>query len=84
MSQIKLQFFFSKEKRFTIGVILPELSETFFSSAISGIEDTASKNKYTVLLGQSHDNADREKQIVETMKNHRVDGIIISISKNTT
>ncbi|HXL58840.1 MAG TPA: LacI family DNA-binding transcriptional regulator, partial [Chitinophagaceae bacterium] len=67
--------FFQQRKTFTIGVILPELSEAFFSSAISGIEDAANKNKYTVLLGQSHDDEEREKQIAETMKNHRVDGL---------
>lgn len=75
--------FFQQKKTFTIGVILPELSEAFFSSAISGIEDCASKNKYTVLMGQSHDDAEREKQLVETMKSHRVDGLIVSIAKNT-
>ena len=75
--------FFQQRKTFTIGVILPELSEAFFSTSINGIEDTAEKNKYTVLLGQSHDSEEREMKIVETMKNHRVDGIIISISKNT-
>ena len=75
--------FFQQRKTFTIGVILPELSEAFFSTSISGIEDTAEKNKYTVLLGQSHDSEEREIKIVETMKNHRVDGVIISISKNT-
>src|SRR5664279_1615198 len=46
--------FFKQRKTFTIGVILPELSEALFSSAISGIEDCASINKYTVLMGQSH------------------------------
>jgi len=76
--------FFQQRKTFTIGVILPELSEDFFSSAISGIEDSANKNNYTVLLGQSHDNEEREKQIVETMKKHRVDGLLVSISKNTS
>jgi LacI family transcriptional regulator, repressor for deo operon, udp, cdd, tsx, nupC, and nupG len=75
--------FFQQRKTFTIGVILPELSEAFFSSAISGIEDCANKNKYTVLMGQSHDDADREKQLAETMKSHRVDGLIVSIAKNT-
>jgi LacI family transcriptional regulator len=75
--------FFQQRKTFTIGVILPELSEAFFSSAISGIEDCANKNNYTVLMGQSHDNEEREKQLVETMKSHRVDGLIISIAKNT-
>lgn len=75
--------FFQQRKTFTIGVILPELSEAFFSSAISGIEDCANTNKYTVLMGQSHDDAEREKQLVNTMKNHRVDGLIVSIAKNT-
>ncbi|WP_018616867.1 LacI family DNA-binding transcriptional regulator [Segetibacter koreensis] len=75
--------FFQQRKTFTLGVILPELSEAFFSTAISAIEDTANKHNYTVLLGQSHDQEEREKQIVETMKNHRVDGLIVSISKNT-
>ena len=75
--------FFQQRKTFTIGVILPELSEAFFSSAISGIEDRANINKYTVLMGQSHDDAEREKQLVDTMKNHRVDGLIVSIAKNT-
>jgi LacI family transcriptional regulator, repressor for deo operon, udp, cdd, tsx, nupC, and nupG len=59
------------------------LSEAFFSAAISGIEDAANKKNYTVLLGQSHDSEEREKQIVETMKKHRVDGLLISIAKNT-
>ncbi|MEN9571445.1 MAG: hypothetical protein RL172_2676 [Bacteroidota bacterium] len=75
--------FFQQGKTFTIGVILPELSEAFFSSAISGIEDAAHKAGYTVLLGQSHDSIDKEKQLIETMKKHRVDGLLISISKNT-
>ena len=75
--------FFQKRKTFTIGVVLPKLTETFFSEAISGIEDFATKHKYIVLLGQSHDNESKEKTIIETMKSHRVDGIIASISKNT-
>jgi LacI family transcriptional regulator, repressor for deo operon, udp, cdd, tsx, nupC, and nupG len=74
--------FFQQGKTFTIGVILPELSEAFFSSAISGIEDAAHKENYTVLIGQSHDSIEKEKQLIETMKKHRVDGLLISISKN--
>ncbi len=76
--------FFQQGRTFTIGVILPELSEAFFGAAISGIEDSAQKNNYTVLMGQSHDNVEKERRLVETMKNHRVDGLIISITKNTT
>lgn len=75
--------FLQSGKTLTLGVILPHLSEAFFSEAISGIEDYASEHNYNVLMGQSHDNTDREKKIVEAMKNHRVDGLLVSIAKNT-
>ena len=76
--------FFQKKRTFTIGVILPDLSEFYFSTAISAIEDTATTHKYSVLLGQSHDSEDREKHIVECVMNQRIDGLIISIAKSTT
>ena len=75
--------FLQSGRTLTIGVILPELSEAFFAAAISAIEDTAYKRKYTVLLAQSHNDEGLEKQLVEKMKNHRVDGLLVSVSKNT-
>jgi DNA-binding LacI/PurR family transcriptional regulator len=74
---------FKQQKTNTIGVILPNLKEEFFSQAINGIEDVAKQNKYSVLIGQSHDDVEQEKQIVTAMKNQRVDGLIVSISKYT-
>ncbi|HSU51225.1 MAG TPA: LacI family DNA-binding transcriptional regulator [Segetibacter sp.] len=74
--------FFQQRKTFTIGVILPDLSEAFFSTAINGIEEVAYKNNYSVLLAQSHDDEEKEKRIFETMKKHRVDGLLVSIGKN--
>lgn len=68
----------------TIGVILPELSEDFFSTAVNAIEEIANEKNYTVLLAQSHDDEEREKELVEKMKNHRVDGLLISVAKNTS
>jgi len=75
---------FQKGKTYTIGVIIPELSEAFFSAAISAIEDTAYKRNYTVLIAQSHDNEEKEIQLVEKMKNSRVDGLLISVAKTTS
>ena len=74
---------FKQGKTFTIGAILPNLGEEFFSIAINGIEDVATRNKYTVLIGQSHDDTERQKLIADTMRKHRVDGLIVSLSKNT-
>ena len=74
---------FKQGKSFTIGVILPNLGEEFFSMAISGIENVATEHRYTVLIGQSHDDVEREKKITDTMRRHRVDGLIVSLAKTT-
>lgn len=81
-NQKAIQFLHGKS--FVIGVVLPELSESFFSAAISGIEDVAYKRNYTVLLAQSHDDAEKEKLLVAKMRTQRVDGLLVSVSKTTS
>ncbi|MDZ4793241.1 MAG: LacI family DNA-binding transcriptional regulator, partial [Bacteroidota bacterium] len=41
---------FKQGKTMIVGVILPNLGEEYFSMAINGVEDVATKNKYTVLI----------------------------------
>lgn len=74
---------FKMGKTFTLGVIIPELTENFFSRAISGIEDVAFASHYNVLFGQSHDSLQKEKEIVSTFKKNRIDGLLVSLSKST-
>jgi LacI family transcriptional regulator len=74
---------FKQGKTMIVGVILPNLGEEYFSIAINGIEDVATRNKYTVLIGQSHDEVVREKQITEAMRRQRVDGLIVSLAKTS-
>lgn len=75
--------FFKQKKTFVIGVVIPYIREEFFSQAISGIETAAMEHQYTILFGQSYDDPEREKQVVDAMKKQRVDGLIISLSKET-
>ena len=71
------------QKTNTIGVIVPEIIHFFFSSAISGIEAIAYKAGYNVIICQSNESYEREVANVNTLLKNRVDGILISISKNT-
>jgi DNA-binding LacI/PurR family transcriptional regulator len=75
--------FFKQKKTHVIGVILPYIREDFFSEAISGIETAAMVHDYTILFGQSYDDPEQEKKVVDAMKRQRVDGLIISLSKQT-
>jgi DNA-binding LacI/PurR family transcriptional regulator len=67
----------------TIGVIVPEIKHDFFASAISGIEAMAYERGFTIVLCQSNESLAREKINVELLANHRVAGIIMSISQET-
>ena len=67
----------------TIGVIIPEIVHYFFSSVISGIEDIAYDAGFNVIICQSNERYDREVANTKTLLANRVDGILVSISKET-
>lgn len=72
-----------QSKTNTIGVIIPEIVHFFFSTVISGIEDVANKAGYNVIITQSNELLDREKASIKTLFNSRVDGMLISLSRET-
>ncbi|HBZ80884.1 MULTISPECIES: LacI family DNA-binding transcriptional regulator [Brevibacillus] len=65
-------------KTSTIGLILPDITNPFFPDLVRGIEDAANKAGYSVFLGNSDDNAKKEKKYVQLMTEKKVDGIIFS------
>lgn len=67
----------------TIGVIVPEIVHHFFSTLISGIEDLAYGKGYRVMICQSNEDYLREVINVQALSDHRVDGLLVSISKST-
>ncbi len=75
--------FFKQKKSFVVGVVLPMVSEDFFSKSISGIEDVAMEHGYTILFGQSYDSLEKEKTVIAAMVKQRIDGLLISLSKET-
>jgi len=72
-----------RQKTNTIGLIIPEIVHHFFSSVISGIEDLAYGEGYNVMICQSNENYQREVIDTQALIDHRVDGILVSISKTT-
>lgn len=70
-------------KSFTIGVIIPETVHFFFSQVISGIEDVAYDSGYNMMICQSNELYEREKSNANMLYSNRVDGLLVSISKET-
>lgn len=74
-----------KERRsYSIGVIVCEVANSFFSQAINGIESVAYKKGYHVIISQSHDSFEREVINVQHLANRSVDGLLVSMSAETT
>lgn len=73
-----------KQKSKTIAVIIPEVVNDFFGPAISGIESIAQEKGYHVLIYLTHEDMQKEIAISKLLQNGRVDGIIISLSEQTT
>ena len=67
-----------------IGVIIPQIVNRFFSKAISGIQEVARANGYRIMITQSEESLEIERENLSTMLNSRVDGLIVSLSKQTS
>lgn len=67
----------------TIGVIVPEIAHSFYSMVMEGIEDAATEAGYNVLFCMSKESAQRERDVLGMLVRHRVDGLLIAISKET-
>lgn len=71
-------------RSYSIGVVVCEVANSFFSQAINGIESIAYTNGYHVIISQSHDLYEREVINTKHLANRAVDGLLISMSAETT
>jgi DNA-binding LacI/PurR family transcriptional regulator len=67
----------------TIGILIPTVTQPFLSSLISGIEITARKSEYSVIIMQSHDSYDVEVDLAKSLYSNRVSGVICSLAMET-
>ena len=67
-----------------IGVIVPEFTHYYFSSILTGIEETSSAHGYTVMVALSNERYEREARICEMFHRQKVCGVIVSQAKDTT
>lgn len=68
----------------TIGVIVPQINQSFFSDTIAGIEEVCFENNHSLIICQSHDSYKQEVLAVETLIHQNVDCILISLSAETS
>ncbi|WP_130805835.1 LacI family DNA-binding transcriptional regulator [Senegalia massiliensis] len=72
------------KKTKTIGIIIPDVMNLFFSELARGVEDAAEKRGYTVILCNSDNKESKEEKYINILQEKMVDGIIITAPENRT
>ncbi len=60
-----------------LGVIVSHIADPYFSEILQGIDDVAQENGYSLFIASAQNDPLRENSIVHTMREHRVDGVIL-------
>ncbi|NER12838.1 LacI family DNA-binding transcriptional regulator [Leptobacterium flavescens] len=67
----------------TIGVIVPELSDLFFSDALDGIMEQSARKNYKVMIYPSKGSPLREMALIKMLTDGSIDGLILYMSSET-
>ena len=73
-----------RQKTNTIGVIVHELKSTFITSVLAGIEKVATEAGYDLIITHSSESCIKEAANAKNLFHKRVDGLIASLSFDTT
>lgn len=65
----------------TIGVVVTTIADPFVSEVVGGIEEAANEHGYSVFLADSNADPEREKKVVQSFAERRVDGILVTSSR---
>jgi LacI family transcriptional regulator/LacI family repressor for deo operon, udp, cdd, tsx, nupC, and nupG len=60
-----------------VGLVLPDVQNPFFADLARGVEDAAQREGYTVILGNSDEDEEKQERYLEVMKAELVDGFIL-------
>lgn len=73
-----------KKKTGVIGIILSDISNPFWSEVLKGVQAESSKYGYGLMVNNSNEDSDEEKENVSLLRSKQVDGLIINTTgKNT-
>ena len=67
----------------TIGVIIPDITNPFFSKIVKSLEQVINRKNYSMILCHSGDSHVKELELMETLRAGRVDGAVIAPASPT-
>lgn len=69
---------FALQRTKTIGLVITDITNPFFTTLARGVEDTAAKNHFSVIFCNTDENPEKEALYLELLAGKRVDGVILA------
>jgi len=73
----------AKGTNHTIGIILPFITNYYFSTVITGIQELAYDNNYNIVLFVTNDSSEKELEIIQNLAVSRVDGLLVCVASDS-
>ena len=73
----------ASKKTTTVGVLIPDVTNLYYSALARGIDDIATMYKYNIILANSDENEQKEVKVLNTLLAKQVDGVIYMGTKIT-
>ncbi len=68
----------------TLGLVIPNVSNPFFTQMSRSVEDAARERGYSLVLGNTDEDPDKEAEYLDVLLEKQVDGIIVSPARATS
>lgn len=65
----------------TLGLVVPDIANPFFSDIARGVEEKAYAAGYNVFLCSTYEDTDRETQVLQSLEEKRIDGLVLCSSR---
>jgi LacI family transcriptional regulator len=65
---------------YSIGLIVPDVTNPFFTNIARGVEDVANAHNYSLILGNTDEDPEKEKKYLHLLESKQADGLIIAVT----
>jgi LacI family transcriptional regulator len=67
----------------SIGLIVPDITNPFYTNIVRGVADVANAHNYSVILGNTDEDPEKEKKYLQLLDSRQADGLIIAVTDHS-
>lgn len=70
-------------RTFTIGILIPDIANPFFANVVRGVEDVCRESNYSLLIGNTTNQAGEQARYLQLLRSRQVDGMLLFMAADS-